>query len=211
MTNVLQLGAQWLGDSLKQAAGRVVSVTDGANTVHGVTATLALAEYETLDDEAFPITVRSFDWVFEAADVEAVALRAGTRITDDTGAIYEVAPMSTRPAVEDNDTSGIMLLVHSKRVIIAPPPAIVQMKTVTLVDNPEGAIGVAYSGAVVAADFDPAAFSYQSTAGQFIFQNGANAIYVQATAWIGNLVIGQVLHYSGTTPGILSPDQGALT
>ena len=118
MTNTLQDGATWLSGALKQSAGRVVDVNDGVNAVLGITATMALADYETLDDEGMPLTVRSFDWVFAAADVEGVALRAGTRVIENSGAtIYEIAPLSNRPAVEDNDTSGIMLLAHSKRVV----------------------------------------------------------------------------------------------
>jgi|SRR5215471_11025331 len=114
--NVLQSGAQWLGDALKQSAGRVVNVSDGINVALNVTACLSLAEYETLDDDGFPLTVRSFDWIFEAADIADVALRAGTRITEGT-TVYEIVPMNNRPAIEDNDTSGITILAHSKRVV----------------------------------------------------------------------------------------------
>jgi len=119
MTNVLQKGAQWLSDQLKQCAGRMVTISDGINTVFNVTATMALADYETLDDEGFPLTVRSFDWVIAAADIGDVAIRAGTRISESIiggSNTYEITPLSNRPAAEDNDTSGIMLLVHSKRV-----------------------------------------------------------------------------------------------
>lgn len=117
MPNLMQSGAAWLGERLKDAAGSVVSVKQfDAVVLADVTATRSAVPYEVANDEGFLQEVLIHDWAIVAADLGGVVLRDGMRIADSDGVEYEVLPVGKRPAVEPMDTSGILLMVHTKKV-----------------------------------------------------------------------------------------------
>jgi hypothetical protein len=117
MVNLMQRGAAWLGDRLKDSAGSVVSVKQAdVVVVAEITATRSSVPYEVADDSGFLQEVLMHDWAVVAADLGDVTLRDGTRIVDSEGVEYEVLPVGKRPAVEPLDTSGILLRVHTKKV-----------------------------------------------------------------------------------------------
>lgn len=117
MPNLMKNGATWLGARLKDAAGSVVSIAQfGAVVLSDVTATRSAVPYEVTNDEGFLQQVLMHDWALTAADLGEVTLREGSRIVDSDGVQYEVLPVGVRPAVEPMDTSGILLMVHTKKV-----------------------------------------------------------------------------------------------
>ena len=124
MNNLLQEGAAWLGQQLQTSAGiEGVYVREASQTdpIIGVPAEL---EYEVIDDETgLPTKVVSYDWTFVAADLvmggPPITPRKGDRWKPDIGGLeetYEVLPIGKRPASERLDTSGVLILVHTKRV-----------------------------------------------------------------------------------------------
>ena len=123
MTNLLQDGATWLGGQLKDSAGRSVSIVQGSLRVSGLTASVYQHEYPVLNREGFLTQVRAYDWTFTAADIvsgsSVVALRKGAVITETLNGVehkYEAMEVGDMPAVEDKDTSGILLTVHTRRI-----------------------------------------------------------------------------------------------
>jgi hypothetical protein len=80
-------------------------------------------EYEVIDEEtALPTKVISYDWRFVATELvvgnEPVTPRVGDRWTVSIAGVenvYEVLPIGKRPCFERVDSSGVILLVHTKR------------------------------------------------------------------------------------------------
>lgn len=121
MPNLMQNAATWLGGQLQTAAGRTVSIRQGAKYVTGIVATVAMLEYQVIDAEQFMTVVQSYDWTFVKADLDAagIELREGALLTESLNGEareYESMSIGKRPAVEDLDTSGILLTLHTKRV-----------------------------------------------------------------------------------------------
>lgn len=117
MPNLMQNGATWLGERLKDVAGVTVRIElAGAVLVAEITATPSAVMYEVPNDEGFLQEVKVHDWEMTAADLGGATLRDGARIIDGDGVEYEILPVGKRPSVELLDTSGILLLVHSKKV-----------------------------------------------------------------------------------------------
>jgi hypothetical protein len=81
-------------------------------------------EYEVIDDETgLPAKVLSYDWRFVAAELlldgVPITPRKGDRwkpTLEGVEEIYEVLPLGKRPCFERADTSGVLLLVHTKKV-----------------------------------------------------------------------------------------------
>lgn len=117
MPNLMQTGAAWLGERLKAAAGTLVSVKQfGTVVLAELTATRSEAIYQVPTDEGFLQEVLMHDWQITAADLGNVTLKNGTRFVDGDGAEYDVLPVGQRPAFEPMDASGILLMVHTKKV-----------------------------------------------------------------------------------------------
>jgi hypothetical protein len=91
-----------------------------------ITGTPVINEYDVIDDETMlPTKVLSYDWIFSAADlvlpgiVGLITPRPGDRwkpTINGQQETYEVMPLSKRPCYERHDTSGVLLLVHTKKV-----------------------------------------------------------------------------------------------
>jgi len=118
MTNMMQDGASWLGEKLQDHVGRTITIDTGTQTFGPITAAVVEHEYEIYDNEGFFTKVLSYDWTIVASDL-TVTLKPGDRITetlDGVTSIYEIVPLSNRPAVEMQDTSNIILKIHTKKV-----------------------------------------------------------------------------------------------
>lgn len=117
-TNLLQDGADWLGERLKESAGRSMSYTQGNTTLATVTGVPSAKIYHSFDNGAETL-VHSLDWIVSADDV-ALTPRPGDRITETLGGveyIYEVMPIDDdRPCCEWHDNARKLLLIHTKRV-----------------------------------------------------------------------------------------------
>lgn len=81
-------------------------------------------EYEVIDDETgLPTKVMSYDWRFTASAVliadGPITPRKGDRwkaTIEGVEETYEVLPIGKRPCFERADSSGVLLLVHTKKV-----------------------------------------------------------------------------------------------
>lgn len=116
MPNMLQTSASWLGAQLQTHTGRPV-VLNQASTELPLVATMALQEYDVVDEGGFPTKFRSSDWTIKAADLAGLVIRDGAEITDvESGEVYAALPIDKRPCCERLDSSGILLTVHTKQV-----------------------------------------------------------------------------------------------
>lgn len=114
MPNLMENAAAWLGVRLQSAAGRDVTLVQSGTTL-SITAWHAMHEYEVMDSDGLLTRVTSYDWTVAAEDVSSITLRPGATITD--GAlVYEAMGIGKRPCVEKLDSSGVLLLLHTKRV-----------------------------------------------------------------------------------------------
>jgi hypothetical protein len=123
VTNLLQDGATWLGQQLKAVAGVTVTYTRGINAATGLTGTVTMARYETVDSEGFGVVALSRDYVLHAADLVVggtmIVPRAGDQITETILGVaqtFEVMALGELRESEPLDTDGLMLLVHTKKV-----------------------------------------------------------------------------------------------
>jgi hypothetical protein len=114
----LSSGVAWLAAQIGQHAGQAVTVDVGTQHYTGLTATLAVREYDVEDAEGFRTAVQVCDWIFTSSDLGfiGVTLRVGAIITDGAGQRYEVLPPGpNKPAVETMDAGGMMTVVHTKK------------------------------------------------------------------------------------------------
>lgn len=120
MPNLLQTSAAWLGGKLQAHAGRTVRIKQGARRIsNAMTATVQNHDYEITDLQGLPSLVKSYDWTFVAGDLGDLNIRTGDVLTEMVGSVevqYEAMPIGKRPCVEDLDSSGVLLTVHTKKV-----------------------------------------------------------------------------------------------
>ncbi|MCE9555909.1 MAG: hypothetical protein K8T91_21380 [Planctomycetes bacterium] len=117
--NVLESGAAWLGEQLKPAAGRTIDIHQGSRILSDVVATPVEETYEVVDELGQRTSVVMMDWTIVASDLGDVMLRKGAEIHETLGGVrkvYEVLPVGDREAVENLDTAGILLTVHTKQI-----------------------------------------------------------------------------------------------
>lgn len=108
---MLSDGAAWLGERLKESAGIELVYAE----TYSLTATPSQHEYQIFDQSAGLVTsVLHYDWTITASDL-SVTPRKGDRITCALGT-FEVLPIGNRPCFERLDSSGVLLLIHSKKV-----------------------------------------------------------------------------------------------
>ena len=123
MPTLMQRGASWLGSKLKTAAGHVGTYYRNQTGTPDLRAPVAMKEYEVIDASGALTLVLAYDWTLTAADL----VQNGEQITprprdlwtvtiNGTEETYEVLPIGKRPCYERLDTSGILLLVHTKKV-----------------------------------------------------------------------------------------------
>lgn len=119
--NNLQRIAALVGETGKAQAGRTVSIKLKSLLVEGIIATVEQKEYEVISVEQFVTSVVSYDWTFVKADLDAagIVLRSGAILTETlsgTERKYEAMELGSKEAVEDLDTSGVLVLLHTKRI-----------------------------------------------------------------------------------------------
>lgn len=118
MSTLFQDAASWLSDQLADADGRSVVYKQGAGNL-SVTAVPRDATYEVVNGEGVNTEIQSRDWIILASLLSSITPRPGDRIEETVGAstlIFEVMPLENMPCVEWHDSSGIMLVLHSKRI-----------------------------------------------------------------------------------------------
>jgi len=110
--------------SLQQLAGAEGVYVRGDAESEPINGVPVQHEYEVIDDETgLPTKVIAYDWTFVAAELliadERVTPRKGDRwrpTIEDIEETYEVLPIGKRPCFERADASGVLLLVHTKKV-----------------------------------------------------------------------------------------------
>jgi hypothetical protein len=127
MPNLLQRGATWLGDRLSTSAGRSVVLHSQGRTL-SLTGWVSMHEYEVPDEAGGLVIVESWDWSFRTADL----VLDGIHIKFDKGwqvretldgreISYDAMPVGNKPVAEMLDTSGILTLLHTKKIDVWQP------------------------------------------------------------------------------------------
>jgi hypothetical protein len=112
----LSRGAAWLMDKLQASAG--VAITYARNDVQSdpIIAVVSQTSYEVVDERSGLMTsVQSWDWTIKAADLTVTPWKGDRIITTSLGT-FEVLPLGKLPCFEWLDSSGLLLLVHTKRI-----------------------------------------------------------------------------------------------
>jgi hypothetical protein len=119
MPNLMQRGADWLGQRLKTAAGRTVTILRRGTIIGtGITAWVAFQDYQLVDESNVVTSTPVWDWTFAEEDL-TTALRDGDRIAEVLDGVtvqYEVLPIGSMQSVTPLDSSGVLILVHTKKV-----------------------------------------------------------------------------------------------
>jgi hypothetical protein len=124
VANLLEDGARWLGRRLQESAGIAGTYARGGTESNPIVGVAAQHEYEVVDDESgLPTKVIAYDWTFTADELviagDPVTPRKGDRwktTTNGANEVFEVVPIGKRPCFERADTSGVLLVVHTKKV-----------------------------------------------------------------------------------------------
>lgn len=123
MPTLMQRAADWLGSKLQDAAGHAGTYRQGNRVSNSITATVAMHEYEVTGPEGVGTLVLSYDWTFVADELvigdDAITPRPRDiwkATVNGTLETYEVLALGNRPCFERLDTSGILLLVHTKKI-----------------------------------------------------------------------------------------------
>ena len=105
-----------------EAFGGDVTFVRGGSEIT-VTATAALQDYEATDTRGAVETVRSRDYVIEAADLaiagSPIEPRSGDRIKETiagTVEVFQAMPLGNRPVAEHTDASHTAWLIHTKHI-----------------------------------------------------------------------------------------------
>lgn len=125
MSNLLQDGAIWLAGQLQDHAGRDVVLRRQGQAPIDLTGTVAMQQYDVVDEETgIVLTVLSYDWVFTASEYKVGGVQVQPlpydRLEEElagSSIAFEIMGLGKKPCWEWLDTSGIMLLVHSKKVV----------------------------------------------------------------------------------------------
>lgn len=125
MSNLLQDGATWLAGQLQDHAGRDVVLRRQGQAPTELTGTVVMQQYDVVDEETgIVLTVLSYDWVFTASEYRVAGVQVPPLPYDrleetlaGSSIAFEVMGLGRKPCWEWLDTSGIMLLVHSKKVV----------------------------------------------------------------------------------------------
>jgi hypothetical protein len=113
-----------MAQSLRRLAGIEGVYARGATESDPITGVPVQHEYEVIDDETgLPTKVLYYDWRFVTAELvidgNPVTPRKGDRwkpTIEGTEETYEVLPIGKLPCFERADTSGVLLVVHTKKV-----------------------------------------------------------------------------------------------
>jgi hypothetical protein len=123
MPNLMQRGAAVHARLAKVAAGRTVTYRRGTNVSTPIIGWQDKHDYTELDNEGIATTVEIDDWTFTATDLivggEPIEPRRGDLIEETLNGValeYQVLPLQNAPPFKKLDTSGIVLLVHTKLV-----------------------------------------------------------------------------------------------
>jgi hypothetical protein len=124
VSTAIARAAVGMAHSLQRLAGGLGVYVRGDDESDPISGVPVQHEYEVIDDESgLPTKVISYDWTFVASELaiadEPITPRKGDRwkpTIEGTEETYEVLPIGKRPCFERADASGVLLLVHTKKV-----------------------------------------------------------------------------------------------
>jgi hypothetical protein len=124
VSTAIARAAVGMAHSLQRLAGVEGTYVRGEDESDAITGVPVQHEYEVIDDESgLPTKVISYDWTFVASELaiadEPITPRKGDRwkpTIEGAEETYEVLPIGKRPCFERADTSGVLILVHTKKV-----------------------------------------------------------------------------------------------
>lgn len=125
MPNLLERGATWIGAKLKSegVAGRTVRYVRRGRSIANLQCSVAMQDYEVLQEDGSLTLVKSFDYTITAAllvlEGETIEPREGDLIVETIAGAertFEVVTIGNKPCFEWQDTAGILLLVHTQRI-----------------------------------------------------------------------------------------------
>ena len=124
MSTAIARAAVGMAHSLQRLAGIEGVYARGEDESQPITGVPVQHEYEVIDDETgLPMKVTSYDWTFVAAELAIASVpitpRKGDRwkpTIEGGEETYEVLPIGKRPCGERLDASGVLWLVHTKKV-----------------------------------------------------------------------------------------------
>lgn len=108
-----------LASRLQEQDGRSVDYHQASHVVSGITGVPMDEEYTVSDGDGGYTKMQSNDWIFTVTDLDGLMPRPGDQVHETRGTearIYEVMPVGKRPCCEDHDNSGVMVVVHTKRI-----------------------------------------------------------------------------------------------
>jgi hypothetical protein len=121
MPDLRSRGLAWMTSKQKAGAGDSVRIRRGGRTSLPITGVLTIAEYEVIDADSMPTSIKSADWVFKASELvlagEVIVLRQGDELVctiDGAEKTFVVMPIANKPAQEAKDGRGTLVTVHSK-------------------------------------------------------------------------------------------------
>jgi len=124
VSTAIARAATGMAHSLQRLAGVEGVYARGDDESEPIVGVPIQHEYEVIDDETgLPTRVISYDWTFITAELliadELITPRKGDRwkpTIEGTEEIFEVLPIGKRPCFERADSSGVLLVVHTKKV-----------------------------------------------------------------------------------------------
>lgn len=118
----MQDAVDWFADQLQDVAGREIVYIRGSTETAPFVASVASTSYEVADDMGVLTSFAAFDWTIRAANIVLNNVlrepRLGDYIRETLNGVevrYEVLPIGSMPCFSWLDTSGALLLVHTKR------------------------------------------------------------------------------------------------
>ena len=121
--NLIQRGATWLGDRMQQLGGRSVRIKRGALQSLPITAWQDRKTYDAEGDDGLETSYTLDIWTFHADELiingKTIELRPGDFLTETLNGVdieYQVMPTPNEPGQAWFDTSGLLVLVYTKRV-----------------------------------------------------------------------------------------------
>jgi hypothetical protein len=108
-----------LASRLQDRDGRSVRYQQGSIIIDGKKAVPTDETYKVQDSDGFYTNIQSTDWIWTTADLSDLKPRPGDRISfhrDGIEHVYEVFPIEKLPCAEWHDNSGVMTVIHTKKI-----------------------------------------------------------------------------------------------
>ena len=129
MTDLMETGAIWWSNQLKESASRTVTYQRSPSVTVQLTATIGKTTFRLEDEQGFLTVFQSRDYSFETAELILAGAETrpqrGDRIIEASGHVYELMQLTSGGTDEDiwkyADPYRIRIVVHTKQVVDTGP------------------------------------------------------------------------------------------